>query len=155
MTAPSPLSPVRLHLGQLRGVSGKALGLRFIFGAAASGVAGTVGRFAGAHAGGVFLAAPAILMATLTLIADEDGVGQAQEDVHGASLAGAALGVFGAVIALTITRWPVSVSLMSATLAWFVTALVGFRVDRALLRRRDRRLQRAATPARRGRDLLA
>lgn len=144
--APSPLSPVSLHLSRLRGVSGKSLGLRFVFGAAASGVAGTVGRFAGAHAGGVFLAAPAILMATLTLIADADGVSQAQEDVHGASLAGVGLGVFGAVIALTITRWPVAVSLTSATLAWFATALTGFALDRALLRRRARGSRTAPAP---------
>jgi hypothetical protein len=50
--------------------------IRFGFGAAVSAVASVIAAVAGPRAGGVFLAFPAILLASLTLVAKEEGRAQ-------------------------------------------------------------------------------
>jgi hypothetical protein len=59
---------------KLRELSIRALGIRFVFGAGVSLLAGVVSTVWGARAGGVFLAFPAILLASMTLIAKEVGM---------------------------------------------------------------------------------
>lgn len=131
-----PLAPLHADVSRIRGIHRKALLLRFVFGAVASAIAGLVGQEVGPHAGGLFLAAPAILMATVTLVADDDGVFEARQDVHGASLGGIGLAAFGLAATVTLRFWPPALALAAAAVAWLVTAFVAFAVDRALLRAR-------------------
>lgn len=133
-----PLSPLHADASRIRGIHRKALLLRFAFGAFASAVAGLVGQEVGPHAGGLFLAAPAILIATVTLVADDDGVFEARQDVHGAALGGLGLAAFGLVATLTLRIWPPALALGAAAVAWLITALAAFAVDRRLLRARRR-----------------
>jgi hypothetical protein len=59
---------VGFEWSKTRSVKPKELGLRFVFGAAIAAVAAMVGMLLGPKAGGLFLAFPAILPASLTLI---------------------------------------------------------------------------------------
>jgi uncharacterized protein DUF3147 len=73
--------------------------IRFAFGAGVSVLAGVGAALFGPRVGGVFLAFPAILLASLTLIAEEDGLRQARDDARGAAAGTAGLLVFALVVA--------------------------------------------------------
>jgi hypothetical protein len=114
--------------GKLREVRRRDLGYRFAAGALTSIASGALTLACGPRVGGIMLAFPAILAASLTLIKEqEDGV-QAREDARGATIGGAALALFAAVAALTIGHLSGVVSLLLATLSWFVGAFLGYRL---------------------------
>jgi uncharacterized membrane protein (GlpM family) len=104
--------------------------IRFAFGAGVSAVAGVAGATAGPQVGGMFLAFPAILLASLTLVAKEDGVRQARNDARGATYGTLGLIAFAVVLLVTVGRWPLWLVLLSATAAWVVIALGGYLVAR-------------------------
>jgi hypothetical protein len=112
---------------------------RAAFGAAISVLAGIVGVVFGARIGGLFLACPAILPATLTLIEKKDGKRSAEEDEHG-SIAGA-LGLvgFAAAGAVVIDRNGVAIALFAASIAWLLVAFGAYGVHLALHERHERR----------------
>ena len=105
--------------------------IRFAFGAGVSALAGVVAALSGPRVGGVFLAFPAILLASLTLIAEEDGLRQARDDARGATAGTAGLLVFAFVVAATATRWPLWAALGLAALAWAVVSLGLYALARA------------------------
>lgn len=109
---------------RLAGLSARDLIVRFVFGAAVSVIAGVVGLVAGLRAGGVLLAFPAILPAALTLIEAREGTSQAVADVRGAAVGALAMIGFAAAAVLLAGRTPLGVSMLIATLAWVVLALV-------------------------------
>ncbi|MBX6384899.1 MAG: DUF3147 family protein [Microbispora sp.] len=114
---------VRLRVGELRRPPPRDWVVRFAFGAGVSALAGVVSVSAGPRAGGLFLAFPAILLASVTLIAKEDGVRQAAQDVGGATFGALGLIGFAVVVTLTVTVWPLWLSLVIATLSWAVLSL--------------------------------
>ncbi|MEU6428588.1 DUF3147 family protein [Microbispora sp. NPDC046973] len=114
---------VRLRLGELRRPPMRDWAVRFAFGAGVSALAGVVSVLAGPRAGGLFLAFPAILLASVTLIAKEEGVRQAGQDVGGATFGALGLIGFAVVVALTVTVWPLWLSLTIATLTWAALSL--------------------------------
>jgi hypothetical protein len=61
--------PVRVQPAELRDASGRDWVMRLGFGAGVSALAGIVAALAGPRVGGLFLAFPAILLASLTLVA--------------------------------------------------------------------------------------
>ncbi|MFI6737609.1 hypothetical protein ACIBI9_32190 [Nonomuraea sp. NPDC050451] len=63
---------IRLQPSKLRETPIRGMVVRFVFGALVSVAAGLVGLRWGPVAGGAFLAFPAILAATLTLIEEEE-----------------------------------------------------------------------------------
>ncbi|TMA76496.1 MAG: DUF3147 family protein [Deltaproteobacteria bacterium] len=75
---------------------------------------GLVAREWGPSAGGLFLAFPAILPASLTLVARHDSRGDAADDARGAVLGAAALIVFAAVV-LMLVQQPAWVALGAAS----------------------------------------
>jgi hypothetical protein len=83
--------------GKLRGVRPRQLAVRFALGAAISVIAGILGKAVGARFGGTFLAFPAILPASLTLIEDKEGARRAGRNAVGAILGGVGLIVFATV----------------------------------------------------------
>jgi hypothetical protein len=97
--------------------------IRFAFGGLVAAGAGLVAKFYGPVIGGFFLAFPAILPASLTLVRQHDGRKKAVEDAQGARLGSLALGAFGLVVAWTSGKWPPPVVLGIATLVWVI---VGF-----------------------------
>jgi len=131
---------VALDIAQLRQTHWQDLLIRFIFGATISVAAGIVGSTLGAKVGGILLAFPAILPATLTLIAKEDGGQHLFHDLQGTVAGAFGLVGFGVVAAMTIGRLNVLVALTLALLAWCVVAGTLYLVWATWLRRRGVKL---------------
>jgi hypothetical protein len=115
-----------LELGAAREVRSRDLAIRFVTGAITSVVSGALTLALGARVGGIFLAFPAILAASLTLIAKQEDSAEAREDARGAVIGGFGMAVFAAVAALGFGHLPGAVVLVLAALAWLTTALLGY-----------------------------
>ena len=110
--------------------------LRFILGAAVSLVAATVTVVLGPLAGGVFLAFPAILPATLTLLEHDKGTVAAVGDARGALAGALGLVAFAVTVVILAHRTPAAVTLLTALSAWIVVSLllyvIGIGLERLL-----------------------
>ncbi|HUO02971.1 MAG TPA: hypothetical protein VMU31_09345 [Rhizomicrobium sp.] len=116
---------VHARFGALKETSGREYLIRFVLGGLATMATGAIARYFGPAAGGLFLAFPAILCASLTLIEKHERARKAQKglkgtkrgkdaaalDAAGASLGGIGLAAFGGTIA-----W-------GASLGWLVLPL--------------------------------
>ncbi len=96
--------------------------LRFGFGAAVSAMAGGVTVIYGPRVGGLFLAFPAIMPATLTLLERKDGLPQAVSDVRGAILGAVGMAGFAAIAAALLARSP-GLALAAALAGWALISL--------------------------------
>jgi len=114
----------------------KGLGLRFVFGFVISVGAALIGMRFGQRFGGLFLAFPAILPASLTLIEEREGDNPASISATGAVLGGGALVAFAAAAAWLLPREPPPLAVVAAGILWFGLALAGYH---ALQRRSARR----------------
>jgi len=117
MTDATPQSP-EVHPEKLQKPPARDWVIRFAFGAGVSALAAIVTKVWGPTVGGLFLAFPAILLASLTLVAKEEGAHRAREDARGAALGALGLIGFGIVVWATTPQWPVWVTLLAATIAW-------------------------------------
>jgi hypothetical protein len=83
--------------------------------------------------GGLFLAFPAILPASLTLVSQHDGRRRALDDARGGRLGSVGLIAFGLVVWVTATTWAPLAVLVVATLVWLLIdgALWAIRYGRA------------------------
>lgn len=115
---------VGVNLAAWRDIPVTDLLVRFGFGAAISAVAGIVSVVMGSEPGGILLAFPAILPATLTLIEKEDGERQAEDLDVGSILGAAALGAFAVIVWQYMGSGFPPLVLVSATVAWLVAAVV-------------------------------
>jgi hypothetical protein len=99
------------------------MALRFAFGGTVTVATQLVARAFGPAVAGLFLAFPAILPATLTLIRKHDGPREAAKDALGGLPGSAALVAFGACVwkGFEESRAPWAV-LLAATVLWFATA---------------------------------
>lgn len=104
-------------------VKPRALLLRFISGAATSIVSGALSLAFGARVGGVLLAFPAIMAASLTLIEQQEDSAEAREDARGAVVGGCGLTAFAVVAALTLGHLAWGLALVAAAGAWAFVAL--------------------------------
>ena len=114
------------HFRKLRELRTRELAVRFVFGSLASLLAGLVSITAGARAGGLFLAFPAILVAGLSLIEKKEGRSRARQDAHGAIIGAVALAVFAVVSATMLTRTNSLLALGLAFLCWSGIAATGY-----------------------------
>ncbi|MBV9005321.1 MAG: DUF3147 family protein [Solirubrobacterales bacterium] len=114
------------ELKKVREVRMRDLGYRFIAGALTSVAAGAVTLVFGARTGGILLAFPAILAASLTLIEEQENSAEAREDARGAVMGGFALGLFAAVAALAFGALSGALALLLAAVTWLVVAVVGY-----------------------------
>ncbi|MDP9073643.1 MAG: DUF3147 family protein [Actinomycetota bacterium] len=126
----------------LRGIKGRDYLIRFGLGAVISIGAAIVGKVVGARFGGMFLAFPAILPASLTLIQDKEGTRTADRDAVGAVLGGLALIVFAAVGEATFVHLEPFMALGLALVGWVLVAcalygLLAFLQPEACDRRKD------------------
>ncbi len=117
-----------LDLRKALDVRARDLGVRFIAGALTSVVAGAVTIAFGARTGGILLAFPAILAASLTLIEQQEDSAEAREDARGAVIGGCALAAFAVIAAVSFGRLSGAVALALATAGWFFVALLGYAV---------------------------
>ena len=112
-----------LRPSKLSEVRPRDLLVRFLAGGATSVGAGAVTLALGSRVGGLFLAFPAILAASLTLIAQDEDTAQAREDARGAVAGGFAMAAFAAVAALTLISLAGALSLALAGAAWAAVAI--------------------------------
>ena len=133
----------RVELGELKKHRFSDYLTRFAFGAGISAAAAIVAAVFGVKIGGVLLAFPAILPASLTLIERKDGRGEAAVDAIGAVLGSVALIAFAVVAALTLTRFSGLVALFLAGAAWVLVAGLLYVSILWLPRRRKSRLRSA------------
>ena len=128
----SPSIAPGVDFGRLRNVEPKDLGIRFAFGAAVSVVAAIVGQAFSARLGGLFLAFPAILPASLTLLENKETTRRADRNAIGAVLGGTALIAFAVVGETQFTRVNPAVVLIAALAAWLALSFVLYGVLAAL-----------------------
>ena len=135
--------------------------VRFAFGGVVTVLAGLIAKHLGPEIGGLFLAFPAIFPATATLIekhekqkkerAGKSGTKRGR-DAAGVDAAGAAMGsiglaTFALVVWLRLPASRMSMVLIGATLAWFVTSVSVWQFRETLWRRvRTNRLHASNPP---------
>ena len=112
--------------GKARKVKPHDLAIRFAAGAATSIVSGVLTLVFGPRIGGIFLAFPAILAASLTLIEKQDDSAEAREDARGAVMGGLGMAAFAVVGTLAFGHLPGGWVLVLAAAAWTVTVLLGY-----------------------------
>ncbi|MGB7600106.1 MAG: DUF3147 family protein [Candidatus Sulfotelmatobacter sp.] len=122
--------------------------LRFSFGGAVTAFAGLVAKRYGPEVGGLFLAFPAIVPATATLIRKreqqkkesagydgaERGRAAAAVDVAGAAMGGFGLVAFSVIVWLKLTEWKTPIVLAVATTVWFLVAFSIWQLREVLCR---------------------
>jgi nicotinamide-nucleotide amidase len=122
-----------LDLKKISSVRPRDYAIRFAFGASISAIAGVLTLAFGPRFGGLFLAFPAILPATLTLLEKKDGLAQAAADVRGAVIGSIGLIGFAVVAMSTIPRSP-AFGLLAALVTWVAVSLAVYLALRVLAR---------------------
>jgi uncharacterized membrane protein YuzA (DUF378 family) len=133
---------IRFEPGAVRQMSKQQALIRFAAGAGASLIAALVSQSAGSGPAGPLLALPAILIASLTLIADDDGLRAAIDDSRGAVLGALGLVAFAVIAWRLLGHLPTWAVLVLATLGWAAVSLVLYgaqRLARRLWRPRRQR----------------
>ena len=131
---------IRFTPGGVRKMGAQQALIRFAAGALASLLAALVSAFFGSKAAGPLLALPAILIASLTLIADEDGRRAAIDDSRGAVFGGIGLVAFAVVVWQGFGHLATWLVLLLATVAWAVVSLVLYGAQRLVRRRVEERV---------------
>ncbi|HEX4671578.1 MAG TPA: DUF3147 family protein [Solirubrobacteraceae bacterium] len=108
--------------GKIAQARPRDLAIRFVAGALTSVASGLVTLAFSARAGGILLAFPALLAASLTLIEQQEDSVDAREDARGAIAGGFALAVFAAVAAVSFGHIAGALALAVAALAWLLTS---------------------------------
>ena len=116
------------QLGKLTESKPSEAAVRFGFGSAASLLAGIVSVTAGPVIGGVFLAFPAILLASLTLVADEEGQAAARDDARGATAGAIGLIAFAGIGAAYFGRRTTAGAFGFAILGWAAVSLACYAI---------------------------
>jgi uncharacterized membrane protein (GlpM family) len=132
--------------------------VRFIFGGCITAAAGLIAKHYGPAIGGLFLAFPAIFPATATLIEKHEKEKKLEKgkngtirariavglDAIGTSIGAIALTVFAVIVWQELPHFSLAAVLISAMLAWMVTAWLGW-MSWQSLRRRGRVLRQKAS----------
>jgi len=129
--------------GKLRKIRGRDLLIRFAFGAGVSVVAGVMSLVFNPVVGGLFLAFPAILPASLTLIEQKESTGEAVHDVEGATAGALGLAVFAAVARAGLRHTTAVAALGAATAAWLVASCSIYVIAETIVRSRSVSSRRA------------
>jgi uncharacterized membrane protein (GlpM family) len=118
----------RADVRKLGALEPRELAVRFAFGAGISAIAAAVSLAFGPRVGGMFLAFPAILPATLTLIQQKESKRDAEHDDEGAVLGAVALIAFGLAVYELLPNHSGWLSLAGASAAWLVAAVALYAV---------------------------
>jgi uncharacterized membrane protein (GlpM family) len=98
--------------------------IRIVFGASITLAAALIAQRFGPLVGGLFLAFPAILPASLTLVEKHDGEQDAREDALGAAWGSVGMLAFGATVWQLGPKLPAWQVLALASLLWLVSSIV-------------------------------
>ena len=128
---------VTVETSRVRKTKWQQYAIRFLFGGLITAVVGVLGKAYGPVVAGLFLAFPAILPASVTLVASHDGERAAGADSVGAAIGSSGLIVFGLVVWALASRWPAWAVLVLATAVWFIVS-VGIWAAFELVRHRRR-----------------
>ena len=112
-----------IEFGRLGSVDAHELAIRFALGAAASLLAGFTTLVFGPRVGGLFLAFPAILVASLTLIEKKEGNRAAVHDIEGAVLGAVGLAAFALAFEAALRATALGFALALAFGAWIATSI--------------------------------
>ena len=115
------LEPVGFDRSKLSKARPNEMLLRFVFGAGIALVAAAAGTLFGPRFGGLFLAFPAVLPATLTLIEKKEGTTKAWSDASGGVLGAVGLAAFAYTALLLLSTNP-AIALLLALLAWLLVS---------------------------------
>jgi hypothetical protein len=127
--------PVGLKPRKLRKITTSEMVTRFGFGSLAATVAGVIALTLGNRVGGLFLAFPSILPASITLIAKQHGREKAEIDAAGATIGALSLIGFAATSLVLIGHLPIVAVEGCALAVWFAVSAVVYFGVRALIRR--------------------
>jgi hypothetical protein len=125
---------VRFDRGALRSVQPRDLAVRFAFGFGVSVAAGIVTLAFGSRTGGLFLAVPAILPASLTLIEKKEGRRPAEGNAVGAIIGAVALVAFALIAYVLFTRVPGGAVEAVALAVWLAVSILLYLFIRRLFR---------------------
>jgi hypothetical protein len=126
---------IRFTPGGVKKMDARQALIRFAAGGLASLLAALVSAFFGSKTAGPLLALPAILIASLTLIADEDGLRAAIDDSRGAVLGALGLVAFAVVVWQGFGHLATWLVLVLATVAWAVVSLLLYGTQRLIRER--------------------
>jgi uncharacterized membrane protein (GlpM family) len=119
---PSVVTPIQCELSRLSQTSLREYCARFLFGGLATAAVGIIATAFGPSVAGLFLAFPAILIASLTLVGSHDGNAAAGSDALGAATGAIGLFAFGAIVWKLSQEVSGVLTLILASAAWFVVA---------------------------------
>jgi hypothetical protein len=108
---------------QLKQTKAWEYAVRFLFGGVITVGTGLVAKAWGPMIAGLFLAFPAILPASITLVKQHDGREKAVEDARGARLGSVGLTAFALVVLVTAGNLPAPLVLACGAAAWLVVDL--------------------------------
>lgn len=120
MSTGEPLAGI--SSGGLHDVRPRHLVIRFAFGATVSAVAAVLVLVVGPRFAGIFLAFPAILPATLTLIEENESTWEAKDDDVGAILGTSSLLLFGAITWWLVPAVGAAPALVVASVGWLMAS---------------------------------
>jgi uncharacterized membrane protein (GlpM family) len=118
------ISPIRADPSRVQHASFKDYGIRFLFGGVVTALVGVLAKAFGPEVAGLFLAFPAILVASLTLIGNKDGTRASGADAYGAAVGSIGLVAFGAVVWAYAARTSAVAVLIAASVVWLVVSLL-------------------------------
>ena len=121
----------------------QGMAVRFLFGGCITAITGLVAHGFGPVVGGLFLAFPAILPASMTLVAKHDGKEQAGEDAYGAVFGALGLFGFGAVTWALGPRLAAWLTLLCAGVVWLLLAVALWAIAERVLGEQRRAYQEA------------
>lgn len=135
----SVLARIQVEPEKLGQTSWKAYAARFLLGGAITAATGLIAHGFGVGVGGLFLAFPAILPASATLVEKHSGKRAAADDCLGAVAGSLGLLAFGSVVWWLAAQAPAWLVLLVATVAWAVVSVVlWYLLESLLTRRADR-----------------
>jgi hypothetical protein len=140
---------IKIDISALKRSKWREFAPRFFIGGAITALAGLIAKRYGPEIGGLFLAFPAIVPSTATLIKKreqqkmeragydgaERGRAAAAVDVAGAAMGGFGLIAFSLVVWLKLPEWKTPIVLAVATLVWFSVAFSIWQLREVLCRR--------------------
>jgi Protein of unknown function (DUF3147) len=113
-----------VHLDSVRETRVSEHLIRFVFGGSLTAMTGLIAHVWGPAVGGLFLAFPAVLPASLTLVARHEGRAKAAHEARGAVLGAVALGAFAITSSLLALHASPVLTLTVATTAWIAVSVL-------------------------------
>lgn len=114
----------KIDLAKLRSIHLRDYVIRFLFGGTISVIAACIAQWTTGRIGGIFTTFPAILLASLTLINQEDGKHASESDAQGSVVGAVALVLTSLVLSFALNRLSGIVALLIG-LGWWLVCSIG------------------------------